>query len=172
MGTANLTGSTPEAGDLATTPVPVAALTAAAAAPSATAGRAAQRGRETVHRGYDELADLMRGNLGATVASSRAMVNGLQALNAKLIGFAEGRVRHGLDHGRSLAACGSAREALQLQAAYVNDALRAYLDELARLGELVGKLMNDGWTPLARRTEATTADAGGAGGGGARRAAS
>ena len=93
----------------------------------------------------------MRGNLGATVASSRTMIDGLQALNVELIGFVQGRVRHGLDHGRSLAACGSAREALELQAAYVNGTMRAYVDEMARLGELVGKLMNDGWTPLARR---------------------
>jgi hypothetical protein len=170
MGTAKLTGPTPETGDLATTS-PAAGVTAAVAAPSATAERAAQRGHETVQPGYDELAALMRGNLGATLASSRAMTNGLQALNAELIGFVQGRVRHGLDHGRGLAACGSAREALELQAAYVNDTLRAYVDELARLGELVGKLMNDGWTPLARRAEAATADAGGAGGG-ARRAAS
>ena len=132
-----------------------------------------QRGHEAVQRGYDELAALMRGNLGAAVASSRAMTDGLQALNAELIGFVRGRVRHGLDHGRGLAACGSAREALELQVAYVNDALRAYVDELARLGELVGKLMNDGRTPLARRAEATMTDAaGGAGDAGARHAAS
>ena len=134
---------TPAASDAARVP------TARSEAPATAAGE----GREAVQRGYDDLAATMRGNVGGVLASSHALMNGLQAVNAELLGFIQGRLRHGMTYGQALAGCGSFQEALELQAGYARDAARAYVEELGRIGELTGRVMNDCWAPLRRRGE-------------------
>ena len=104
-----------------------------------------------MQRGYADAAGLYQGNVEAMLASGQAMISGYQSVNAEMLAFAQSRMKETLEMSRRLAGCQSPEVALEVQLDYARNSLKAYADEMARLAEMTGRLMNEAFSPLAKR---------------------
>jgi hypothetical protein len=114
----------------------------------ATAARAAEGGR---NRGYADMTALLRGNIGAAMASSQAVVCGAQEMTATLLAFLQSRAKDGLAASQQLAACRSREAVLEVQLECAQAMLQAYADEFGRLHALSSRILADVLVPVQRR---------------------
>ena len=114
----------------------------------ATATRAAAAGRD---RGYADMKLLLRGNIGAAMASSQAVVCGAQEMTATLLAFLQSRAKDGLAASQQLAACRSREAVMEVQLECAKAMLQAYADEFGRLHALSGRILADVLVPVQRR---------------------
>lgn len=113
--------------------------------------RAIDRSEDALHQSYADWTSLYKGNVDAVLASGRAVIKGYQSVGTELLAFYQSRMKSGLDMGKSLAECTSPEVALELQIDFTQSALKAYVDEFKKVGELTGKVMTDTFEPLNQR---------------------
>jgi hypothetical protein len=106
-----------------------------------------------VKQGYADAASLYKGNLDAMIASSQAMIHGVQSVNAEMLAFAQSRMKDALDTSKKLADCQSAEGAWQIQVDFTRAAMQAYAEEFKKISDLTGKVVSDSFSPLAKRGE-------------------
>src|SRR5688572_3277028 len=85
---------------------------------------------------YDNLTALYQGNVNAMLAASQAAISGYQSLSSELLAFFQSRMKTGLEAAKGITSCTSPDSLVEFQVEYMKAALRAYADELGRLGEL------------------------------------
>ncbi|HEX6144799.1 MAG TPA: phasin family protein [Geminicoccaceae bacterium] len=113
-----------------------------------------QKVENDVRKGYADAASFYRDNLDAMVASSQAMIRGMQAVNSETLAFYQARMKETLDAGRRLIACQNPEAAWETQVDFMRSSIEAYSDEFKKMTDMSGKLMNESLSPLASRTGA------------------
>jgi hypothetical protein len=104
-----------------------------------------------LRRGCADMTALCRGNVGAAMASSQAVIGGLQEITSTLLAFLQSRTKDSLAAGQQLAACDSPEAVIEVQIEYAKTMLQAYSDEFARLHALTGKILADVLVPVRSR---------------------
>ena len=104
-----------------------------------------------LRRGYDDAASLYRGNLDAMMASTKAMIDGMQVVSAEALAFFQSRMKETLEASRRLAACRDAGAAFETQIDFMRSSVQAYADVFKRMADVSGKVMNESFSPLAAR---------------------
>lgn len=104
-----------------------------------------------IRRGYADAAGLYQGNVDAMVAASQAMIHGYQSVNAEMLAFGQSRMKETLDMTRRLAGCHSPELAWEVQMEFARNSFQAYADECRKLADMTGQVMNETFSPLAKR---------------------
>jgi hypothetical protein len=104
-----------------------------------------------LRRGYADMTALCRGNVGAAMASSQAMMCGMQEITATLLAFLQSRAKDTLAASQQLAGCDSPAAVIEVQLDYVKAMLQAYSDEFDRLHALGGRILADVLVPVRSR---------------------
>jgi hypothetical protein len=103
---------------------------------------AAERAEATVVGGYEELATL-------TLQAGEAMLRATSSLAEELTSFACKRLGADVETGCSLMSSSSDLEqAMKLQGQFAADAMRDYVEEMARIAQLASQTTRDVWAPL------------------------
>lgn len=122
---------------------------------AASNARAIERPEEVVQQSSADWMASYKDNLDAMLASGQAVISGYQAVATELLAFYQSRLKNGLDVSKRLAECTSPDAAAEVQIEFANGALKAYLDEFKKVGELSGKVATEAFAPLrARASEA------------------
>jgi hypothetical protein len=107
-----------------------------------------------------EQATIYAEGISTLVAAGQALIGGCQAVNGEMLAFWQSRLKEGLATGQRLIECDSAEVALEIQMDYAKTALQAYLDQSAKIGDLVSRSLSQGFwpeKPSARSTPALAA---------------
>lgn len=118
---------------------------------AASSVRSIERPEEVVQQSYADWSAAYKDNLDAMLASGQAAISGYQAVASELLAFYQSRLKSGLDVSKRLAECTSPDAAAEVQIEFANGALKAYLDEFKKVGELSGKLAAEAFAPLRAR---------------------
>jgi hypothetical protein len=111
--------------------------------------RAAPQTELTAAVSYDDLVELNRASLEATLKASEAMLKATSLITEELTSFACQRLRTDMETGRSLMSPGTDwGQAIDLQGKFAADAVRDYLEELTRITQLAAQTARDIWSPL------------------------
>jgi hypothetical protein len=113
--------------------------------------RAIEQPDDALRQSYAEWTTLYKGNLDAVMASSQAVISGCQSVGTELLAFYQSRMKNGLEASQRLAQCSSPEAAVELHIDLAKSALKAYVDEFRKVGDLTGKIMTDAVAPLRAR---------------------
>jgi hypothetical protein len=94
-----------------------------------------------------EQAAIYAEGISTLMAAGQALIGGCQAVSAEMLAFWQSRLKEGLTTGQRLIACDSAEAALEIQMDYARTALQAYLDQSAKIGDLVSRSLSQGFLP-------------------------
>jgi hypothetical protein len=98
---------------------------------------------------YDDLVELNRAGMDATLEASEAMLKATSSLAEELTRFACQRLRTDVETARSLMESGNDwNKAIELQGRLAADAMRDYLEEMTKIAQLSTQTTRDVWTPL------------------------
>ena len=97
---------------------------------------------------YDDLVELNRAGMDATLEASEAMLKATSSLAEELTSFACQRLRTDVETARTLMESGNDwNKAVELQGKFAADAMRDYLDEMTKIAQLSAQTTRDVWTP-------------------------
>ena len=97
---------------------------------------------------YDDLVELNRAGMDATLEASEAMLKATSSLAEELTSFACQRLRTDVETARTLMESGNDwNKAMELQGKFAADAMRDYLDEMTKIAQLSAQTTRDVWTP-------------------------
>jgi hypothetical protein len=97
---------------------------------------------------YDDLVELNRAGMDATLKASEAMLKATSSLAEEVTSFACQRLRTDLETARSLMESGNDwNKAIELQGKFAADAMRDYLEEMTKIAQLSAQTTRDVWTP-------------------------
>lgn len=97
---------------------------------------------------YDDLVELNRAGIDATLEASEAMLKATSSLAEELTSFACQRLRTDVETARTLMESGNDwNKAIELQGRFAADAMRDYLDEMTKIAQLSAQTTRDVWTP-------------------------
>jgi len=85
--------------------------------------------------------------VSALVAAGQALIGGCQAVSAEMLAFWQSRLKEGLATGQRLIECDSVEVALEIQMDHAKTALQAYLDQSAKIGDLVSRSLSQSFLP-------------------------
>jgi hypothetical protein len=94
-----------------------------------------------------EQATMCAEGVSTLVAAGQALIGGCQAMSAEMLAFWQSRLKEGLNTGQRLIECDSPEVALEIQMDYAKTALQAYLDQSAKIGDLVSRSFTQGLLP-------------------------
>jgi hypothetical protein len=94
-----------------------------------------------------EQAAIYAEGVSTLVAAGQALIGGCQAVSAEMMAFWQSRLKEGLATGQRLIECDSAEVALEIQMDFAKTALQAYLDQSAKIGDLVSRSLSQGFWP-------------------------
>jgi hypothetical protein len=98
---------------------------------------------------YDDLVELNRAGMDATLKASEAMLKATSSLAEELTSFACQRLRTDVETGGALLnSSNDWGQAVNLQGKFAADAVRDYLEEMTRIAQLSAQTTRDVWTPL------------------------
>ena len=113
------------------------------------AAKAGQQGPGRQEVSYDYLAELNRAGMDATLKAGEVVLNATGSLAEELTTFACQRLRTDVDTGRTLMnSSNDWGEVINLQGRFAADAMRDYLEEMTKIGNLAAKTTLDAWAPL------------------------
>jgi Phasin protein len=96
---------------------------------------------------YDNLVELNRAGMNATLEAGQAMLKATSSLAEEVTGFACQRLRTEVETARSLMESGSDwNKAIELQRKFAADAMRDYLEETAKITQLSAQTTQEVWT--------------------------
>jgi hypothetical protein len=97
---------------------------------------------------YDDLVELNRAGMDATLKASEAMLKATSSLAEEVTSFACQRLRTDVETARSLMESGNDwNKAIELQGKFAADAMRDYLDEMTKIAQLSAQTTREVWTP-------------------------
>jgi hypothetical protein len=90
--------------------------------------------------------------LEGAIQASQAMLRGMAAFQSEMLGFANSRLRAGLEASSSLLELrGDPRQAATLQLDYARRATEQYLDEAGKLVAIAAQATRECWAPLEEK---------------------
>jgi hypothetical protein len=84
-------------------------------------------------------AALYAAGFNGLVSAGHAVIDGCHAISMEMIAFWQSRLKEGIATGQRLLACDSAEAALEVQLDYAKAAVQAYVDQSAKIGDLVSR---------------------------------
>jgi hypothetical protein len=73
------------------------------------------------------------------MSANDAVIDGCHAISMEMLAFWQSRLKEGMATGQRLLACASAEGALEVQLDYAKAAIQAYVDQSAKIGDLVSR---------------------------------
>ena len=96
---------------------------------------------------YDDLMELNRAGMNATLKAGEAMLKATSSLAEEVTGFACQRLRTDVETARSLMESGNDwSKAVELQGKFAADATRDYLEEMTKITQLSAQATQEIWT--------------------------
>jgi Phasin protein len=96
---------------------------------------------------YDDLVELNRAGMNATLKAGQAMLKATSSLAEEVAGFACQRLRTDVETARSLMESGNDwNKAIELQGKFAADATRDYLEEMTKIAQLSAQATREVWT--------------------------
>ena len=96
---------------------------------------------------YDDLVELNRAGMDATLKAGEAMLKATSSLAEEVAGFACQRLRTDVETARSLMESGTDwNKAMELQGKFAADATRDYLEEMTKITQLSAQATQEVWT--------------------------
>ncbi|MGH6886255.1 MAG: phasin family protein [Geminicoccales bacterium] len=102
-------------------------------------------------------AALYAAGFNSLLSAGHALIDGCHAVSMEALVFWQSCLKEGLPTGQRLVACASAEGALEIQLDYAKAALQAYLDQSAKIGDLVARSLVQMGEPARPATQAATA---------------
>jgi hypothetical protein len=111
--------------------------------------KAAPQAELTAVASYDDLVEFNRAGMDATLKASEAMLKATSSLAEELTSFACQRLRTDVETGGALLnSSNDWGQAINLQGKFAADAVRDYLEEMAKVTQLAAQTTRDVWGPL------------------------
>jgi hypothetical protein len=92
----------------------------------------------TVEAERDQAA-LYAAGFNSLMSAGHAVVDGYHAVSMEMLAFWQSRLKEGIATGQRLLECDSAESALEVQLEYAKGAIQAYVDQSAKIGDLVSR---------------------------------
>ena len=92
-------------------------------------------------------AEIYADGFNTLMAASHALIDGCHAVSVEMLAFWQSRIKEGLATGQRLLECDSAEGALEIEIEYAKGALQAYLDQSAKIGDLVSRSLTRSLLP-------------------------
>jgi hypothetical protein len=106
-----------------------------------------------------DLAALYQSYVGASLASSQALIGSCQTMQGALLAFLQSRAKESLSAGKRLAECGSPQSALEIQLDFAGEALQSYADQFHTLERIMRTALDECCRPLRRTADAVASGA-------------
>jgi len=119
-----------------------------------TGAEAVKDGFEKAVKGYDQFVSFSKDNAEAVIKSANATGKGIETINGEVFAFARKSIEEGIVATKAIMASKSVDEAIQLQSEFSKSAFEAYVDELAKFGDLALAITKSAATPLQARVSA------------------
>ena len=119
-----------------------------------TGAEAVKDGFEKAVKGYDQFVSFSKDNAEAMIKSANATGKGIETINGEVFAFARKSIEEGIVATKAIMASKSVDEAIQLQTEFSKSAFEAYVDELAKFGDLALAITKSAATPLQARVSA------------------
>jgi hypothetical protein len=84
-------------------------------------------------------AALYAAGFNGLMSAGQAAIDGCHAISMEMLAFWQSRLKEGMVTGQRLLACESPESALELQLDYAKAAIQAYVDQSAKIGDLVSR---------------------------------
>ena len=125
------------------------------------AGKAqAQKAGEGMFKAAEEAAEFSRGNFEALTRAAQAYAAGTQDLSRQAFALMQSLGEHTLEGARAVAGSKSVKEAAEIQANYLRQAMERLMGESARLQEASFRLVEQSSAPLTERMQVAMERAG------------
>ena len=102
-------------------------------------------------------AALYAAGFNGLVSAGHALIDDYHAVSMEMLAFWQSRLKEGIATGQRLLACDSAESALEVQLDYAKAAIQAYVDQSAKVGDLVSRSLARVGEPGGPATAPTTA---------------
>jgi phasin family protein len=119
-----------------------------------TGAEAMKDGFEKAAKNYDQFMSFGRETAEAYMKSANAAGKAIESLNAELFAYARKSVEDGMAATKAIMSSKSIDEAIQLQSEFGRTAFEAYVDELAKVGDLALATAKVTAEPLQERVSA------------------
>ena len=108
-------------------------------------------------KNFDEIQQIGKDNVDATIKSFGAVSKGAQAIAVEVADYSKKSFEEGVAHFEKLTNAKSIEAALELQATYVKKAYESYVAEATKIGEMYSDLAKGAYKPYeAPVAKATT----------------
>jgi phasin family protein len=119
-----------------------------------TGAAAVKDGFDKAAKNYDQFISFGRETAEAYMRSANAAGKAIESLNAELFAYARKSVEDGMAATKAILASKSIDEAIQLQSEFGRNAFEAYVDELAKVGDMALATAKVAAEPLQDRASA------------------
>jgi len=119
-----------------------------------TGAEAVKDGFEKAVKGYDQFVAFSKDNAEAMIKAANATGKGIETINGEVFAFARKSIEDGIVATKAIMASKSVDEAITLQSEFNKSAFEAYVDELAKFGDMTLAMTKSAATPLQARVSA------------------
>ena len=107
-------------------------------------------------QGYDDFANVGKGNIDAYIEFSTIVAQGMESLSKQVMDYAQASLEANLVVAKSMMTAKTLREAIDLQTDHTRDSFDSMIDEAAKLTEMSVAVANQAMEPIQARVNATT----------------
>lgn len=119
-----------------------------------TGTEAMKDGFEKAVKGYDQIVTFTKDTAEAMIKSANAAGKGIETINGEVFAYTRKSIEESIAATKAIMGSKSVDEAIQLQSEYGKTVFEAYVDELAKFGDLALATAKDAATPLQARVAA------------------
>lgn len=101
----------------------------------------------------EDLIEENRRNMEAFVQANAAVLDGMAALSAEMLAFGNKRFSANIERSQSLAGCGDAEQAFQVQTEFFESAVRQYLDQANDVMVIMASISRSFWGQLESQSD-------------------
>jgi phasin family protein len=119
-----------------------------------TGTEAMKDGFEKAVKGYDQFVSFSKDTAEAVIKSANAAGKGVETINGEMFAYTRKSIEESIAATKAIMSAKSVDEAIQLQSEFSKSVFEAYVDELAKFGDLALATAKDAATPLQARVSA------------------
>jgi len=119
-----------------------------------TGAEAVKEGFEKAVKGYDTFVAFSKDTAEAVIKSANATGKGIETINGEVFAYARKSLEESIAATKAILSSKTVDEAIALQSEFSKSAFEAYVDELAKFGDLTLAITKSAATPLQARASA------------------
>ena len=119
-----------------------------------TGTEAMKDGFEKAVKGYDQFMTFGKDTAEAVIKAANATGKGIETINGEAFAYSRKSIEESIAATKAIMGCKSVDEAIQLQSEFGKTVFEAYVDELAKCGDMALATDKDAATPLQARMTA------------------